>query len=221
LANHNDFVQPIKPQSHIRFPLTRLLASGGAVRVLRALFLYGGPLSVSQIASDTGMTPQGIRATLDTLVGQQIVTVLGQGRSTLYAADMRHPMAPALQALFIEEREHFGRLLQAIKDVMRRNEIEAAWYYGSVARADDTPASDFDIAVIVVGDVDAVIDDLRQQLHGVESSYAVTFSVIGIAIDDVAAMAAENAWWGEMAHDAKVIKGVLPDRLAKHLRRAA
>ncbi len=214
-------MQPTGIQSHVRFPLTRLLASGGMVRVLRALFLYGAPLSVSQIAQDTGMTPQGIRMSLDGLASQQIVTVLGQGRSTLYEADARHPMALALKALFIEEGEHFGRLLQAIKEVMRRDEIKAAWYYGSVARAEDTPASDFDIAVIVTGDVDVVIDDVRRQLRDVESSHAITFSVIGVAIDDVPAMAAENAWWGEMARDAKVIKGPLPDRLAKQLRSAA
>ena len=68
-------------QSHLRLPLTRLLASAGHVRVLRALMTYGAPLSVAQLAADSGLTTRGARFVLDSLASQGVVSVLGQLRS--------------------------------------------------------------------------------------------------------------------------------------------
>lgn len=215
-------MQPLRPQSHIRFPLTRLLATGGAVRVLRALFLYGGPLSVSQIASDTGMTPQGIRATLDVLVGQQIVTVLGKGRSTLYEADMRHPMAEALRRIFDIERENWSSLVAKLRSALKSfKHVEAAWYYGSAARGEDAPASDFDLAIVVSGaPTDDVLDSVRDVLRSIGDAACVNFSVVGIATTEVASVAKESGWWSSMARDAIVLKGLAPDRLLTQPARA-
>lgn len=213
-------MQPLATQSHLRFPLTRLLANGGAVRVLRAICLFGGPLSVSQLAQETGMTPQGIRLTLDALVGQQIITVLGQGRTNLYEMDKRHPMAPALKALFADEKTLWENLMRDLRaKVGKIKNLEAAWYYGSVARGEDVPSSDLDIAIVVTGNPEAAADTLRETLQETERAYAITCSVIGIALDDVAGMARDNAWWQEMARDAKVIKGLPPDRLAQRQRK--
>lgn len=215
-------MQPLAAQSHIRFPLTRLLASGGAVRVLRALCLFGGPLGVSQLAQETGMTPQGIRMALEALAGQQVVVVMGQGRTNLYAIDARHPMTRALKQLFAEEKAHWEAILQSLRATMGKfKNIEAAWYYGSVARGEDVPSSDLDIAVVVTGDVEATVDSLREALHALEAAHAITSSVVGVALDEVAGMARDNVWWREMERDARVIKGMPPDRLVQRQRKAA
>lgn len=221
MARHNGDMQPTGLQSHVRFPLTRLLASGGMVRVLRALFLYGGPLSVSQIASDTGMTPQGIRAALDVLVGQQIVAVLGQGRSTLYEADMRHPMAGALHQIFDVERQNWTSLISKLRGTLKLfDHIEAAWYYGSVARGEDTPASDFDIAIVVsTASAEEVADSVRDALRSIGDTACVNFSVVAIPITEVPSVADESGWWHSMAQEAIVLKGVAPDRLIAQIAR--
>lgn len=209
-------MQPLSAQSHVRFPLSRLLANGGAVRVLRALCLYGGPLGTSQIAQETGMTPQGTRLALETLLGLQIVTAIGQGRANLYEFDLRYPLAGALKSLFIAEKENWEGLLQALRSIVGKfKAVVAAWYYGSVARGEDLPRSDFDLAVVVDGNVEATVDALREVLHELEASRAITCSVVGVALADVAGMARANAWWQDMARDAKTIKGVPPDRLAQ------
>jgi len=209
-------MQPLPAQSHLRLPLNRLLANGGAVRVLRVLGLYGGPLGTSKIAQETGMTPQGTRMALETLLGLQIVRAIGQGRANLYEFDLRHPLAAALKTLFVAEKENWEALLQALRSVMGKfKAVVAAWYYGSVARGEDTPRSDFDLAVVVDGDVEATVDALRESLHALEASMAVTFSVIGVALADVSGMACDNAWWQEMARDAKTLKGMPPDRLVQ------
>lgn len=209
-------MQPLPAHSHLRFPLNRLLANGGAVRVLRVLCLYGGPLGASQIAQETGMTPQGTRMTLETLLGLQIVTAIGQGRANLYGFDLRHPLAGALKNLFIAEKENWEGLLQALRSIVGKfKAVVAAWYYGSVARGEDLPRSDFDLAVVVDGDAEVTVDALREALHELEASMAVTFSVVGIALADVPGMARGNVWWQELARDAKIVKGMPPDRLAQ------
>lgn len=211
-------MQPLSIQSYLRFPLTRLLANGGAVRILRGLFLYGGPLSVTQLSHETGITPQGVRLALCNLIGQQIVTEMGRARSMLYQANMKHPMASSLNTLFADEKAHWESILRSLRSSIGAiDSVEAAWYYGSVARAEDRPDSDLDIAIVVSGELDATVEVVREALRFVESSYAITCSVAGVNISEVTRMAEENAWWKEVARDAQVIKGVLPDRLVRQL----
>jgi predicted nucleotidyltransferase len=216
-------MQPAKTQSHLRFPLTRLLANGGSVRVLRAMMLYGAPLSASQIAQDTGLTPQGVRLTLNSLAGQQVVTLLGSSRSQLFEINARHPLTSALKRLFKEEQEHWESIMQSLQSAFRKiANIEAAWYYGSVARAEDGPESDLDIAIIVTGgSVDDTVESVRLALRELEDSSAVNCSVVGVALGDVPALARENTWWQAVARDAKVIKGATPAQLASKIKRTA
>lgn len=213
-------MQPAKPQSHLRFPLTRLLANGGSVRVLRAMMLYGAPLSAPQLAQDTGLTPQGVRLTLNSLAGQQIVTLLGSSRSQLFEINARHPLTSALKRLFKEEQEHWESIMQSLQATFRKiANVEAAWYYGSVARAEDSPESDLDIAVIVSkGSVDETVESVRLALRELEDSSTISCSIVGIALDDVPALARDNSWWQEVIRDAKVIKGPTPERLTSKIK---
>jgi ATP-dependent Clp protease ATP-binding subunit ClpA len=75
---------------------------------------------------------------------------MGQGRSMLYKLAPTHPMTPIIQQMFVAEKAHWDGLLQSLRDITRQfSDIEACWYYGSVARGEDLPASDLDIAIIV------------------------------------------------------------------------
>lgn len=216
-------MQPLASQSHARFPLSRILASSGSVRVLRALCMFGGPLSVSQIAQDAAMTPQGVRITLDSLAGQQIVSALGQRRSMLYEINARHPMASSLRALFADELAQWEGILRSLRHVIGKfRDIEAAWYYGSVARGEDGPSSDLDIAIVVSGgDIDAVTEAVRDALHEAPELSTIACSVVAVPMAEISTMAKESAWWQEVAVDAKILKGKSPDSLLRHLRHAA
>lgn len=168
------------------------------------------------------MTPQGVRLALNALVGQQVISVLGQGRATLYELDIRHPLALSLKTLFADEQSQWENLMRDLRaTVGKLKDVEAAWYYGSVARGEDLPNSNMDIAIVVTVDPEAATDALREALREIERTYAVTCSVIGVALADVREMAQGNAWWQEMARDAKVLKGMLPDRLVQRQRKAA
>ncbi len=207
-------------QSHLRYPLTRLLGNGGNVRVLRALFAYGAPLSAVQLARDAGLTPQGVRYVLDGLVGQGVVSALGQGRSRLYAIEPAHPLARALKTLFTAERARWEELMKRVRECLSGSEqVDAAWLYGSVARGEDGPASDIDLALVVGGAAGDVADAVRDLLRPIEDEMRVTFSVVARSRADVLERAAEDSWWREVARNARVLKGGTPEQVAARLRR--
>lgn len=104
-------MQPSSAQSFVRFPLTHLLASGGHVRVLRALLGHGGAQSAAQLASDCAMTARGVRNTLDALIAQGAVKVMGPAGTRLFAPALDRPLMSALAQLFEAERLH-GQWLQ-------------------------------------------------------------------------------------------------------------
>lgn len=206
-------------QSHLRYPLTRLLGNGGNVRVLRALSEYGAPLSAVQLAREAGLTPQGVRHVLDGLVGQGVVSVLGQGRSRLYAIESAHSLAPVLKALFAEERTRWEGLLKRVREGLSALEqVTAAWLYGSVARGEDDPASDIDLALVVQGEPGEVAEAVRERLRALEDELRVTFSVVTLSRADVLGRAEKEPWWRELARDAKVLKGGTPEQVVARLR---
>ena len=208
-----------RPQSHLRYPLTRLLGHGGNVRVLRALSAYAAPLSAAQLARDAGLTPQGVRLVLDELVGQGAVAALGQGRSRLYSIDSAHPLAPVLKALFAAEHGRWEGLLARLREGLNAFEqVDAAWLYGSVARGADGPASDVDLALVVHGAAGEAAEAVRERLRPLEDELRVAFSVVALSHADVLERATNDPWWSELERDAKVLKGGTPESVAARLR---
>lgn len=214
LLLYNFAMRPLSSQSHLRFPLTDYLGNEASVRVLRVLFAHGGALSASQLARDSGLTPRGTRQTLDKLSRNKIVKVLGQSRSRLFAVDFQNPLANGLNALFNCERTRWEEVLKGLREILQTNElIEAAWYYGSVARGEDTAASDFDIVVIAPeGQVDAVAESVRQSVQKVEDQLFVNCSVLGLSGSDVMRLSVGDNWWRNLVRDAKVLKGADPEQ---------
>lgn len=198
-------------QSHLRFPLTRLLGSNGNIRVLRALLSYGAPLSTVQLARDTGLTRQGVLLVLESLVGQGLITVFGQPRSQVFSVVQAHPFAAALKTIFEQERNRWDALQQTLRDTFQGHlGVRSAWLYGSVARGEDAPHSDIDIAM-VVDEPDAAVA-VRESLHGLEDRLRVHFSVVALTTADVASVSSGDHWWTDLIRDAKVLKGASPQQ---------
>jgi predicted nucleotidyltransferase len=210
------------PQSHLRYPLTRLLGNGGNVRVLRALAAYGAPLSASQLALETGLTPQGVRLVLDGLQAQRIVNVLGTARSQLFVLNADHPFATPLRGLFATEQQRWEQLLQALRDALKaERHVRSAWLYGSVARGEDAPHSDIDIALVMARPQPAVAERVRAALLPLEQSQQVSFSVAAVSEDELAKLRPGDRWWSELERDAKPLKGSSPQQEMARARRAA
>lgn len=207
-------------QSHLRYPLTRILGSAGSVRVLRALVADRSPQSAPQLAGVAGLTPQGVRLVLDTLARQQLVIIHGSGRAQLYALSPSHPFARALVALFQEEQRRWDALLESIREVLAKRgpAVSAAWLYGSVARGQDSPASDLDIAILVRSQ--SVADQVREDLMPLEDEQQLRISLTALTPKEMAALPEDDPWWSDVVRDGRVLKGAAPDQARRRLAKA-
>lgn len=212
---------PSRPQSHLRQPLTSLLGSAGNVRVIRVLATRDAPQSASQLAAEAGLTPQGTRLVLDALVQRRLVTAHGSGRAQTFAVNALHPLTPALRTLFEEEHQRWDSLLESIRRVLHKHasSVSAAWLYGSVARGDDTPRSDLDLALVVESRPDA--DQIRQHLMPVEDAQDIRISLTALTPQDLAALPEDDPWWQGVVRDARVLRGAAPEQVRRRLRKAA
>jgi predicted nucleotidyltransferase len=201
---------PTTHQSYIRFPLSALLGDTGNVRILRALLTFDGPLSAVQIARQTGLTRQAVYVVLDRLVAQGAVRCLGTPRSRLYEAVAAQPLLVSLKPAFDREREHWKALLTALRDVLEAHvAVRSGWLYGSVARGEDTPESDLDLAVVLSGRGEE--EKLRDELDAIGSQFGVALSLVALTQADLVERAGQNgSWWAELEHDAQVLKGLSP-----------
>jgi len=170
------------------------------------------PQSVAQLAARTGLTPQGVRLVLDPIVRQGLVAAHGSGRAKLYAPDLSHPLTSPLSSLFQEEQRQWDGLLESIRAVLERRGklVIAAWLYGSVARGDDSPASDLDIALVVRSG--AVADRVREDLQPLEDVYQVRISLTFLTPMDLLALPEDDPWWSDVVRDGRVLKGSAPDQ---------
>jgi len=215
-------VKPSSIQSYLRFPLTHLLANAGHVRVLRVLLGHGGPLSVSQLAADAGLSKRGARDVLESLVAQRAVAVLGPARGQLFAAAVEQPVVAALRQLFEVERAHWESLQVKLREGLAcEKHIRSAWLYGSVAHGTDGPRSDLDLALAVEENAVEVSHQVRDAVQALGDTLGVHISPVVLTPHDLAKLAPTDAWWADVVRDAKVLKGMTPAKEAARCAKAA
>jgi predicted nucleotidyltransferase len=201
--------------------LTALLGSAGHVRVLRVLATDRAPQSAPQLAAAAGLTPQGTRGVLDAMTRQRLVKAHGSGRTQLYELNTGHPLAPSLAALFEAEQWRWDGLMSSIRDVLERQgaAVGAAWLYGSVARGEDAPDSDVDIALVVRSQ--AVADRVREALMPLEDAQQIRISLTALTTPELAVLPEDDPWWANVVREGRVLKGAAPDQARRRLARAA
>lgn len=209
--------------STLRLPFTSMLGSVAHVRTLRELSRHGGELSAPSLTLRTKLSKRAVQLSLQALETMQIVEGLGSARSRLYRLQRNHPLAPAVAALFRAEEERFDAVLDAIRSAAQRGgeRVLAVWLYGSVARGQDRPDSDLDVAVVAdAADPSALISTFREALQDAETKLAFSASAVALGCEDVIRLAAErDGWWAEVVRDALAVVGDPPDVLLRRLMR--
>lgn len=212
--------QPDVGQSHLRYPLNALLGTPVAVRTLRELYDFGDPLSPVTIAERAQVTAHGVRKALRGLVEARIVEPVGQGRSVSYRIRSAHPLAGALEALFRAESERVTAVFAGLRTAADRLDPSpiALWVYGSVARGDDTPASELEVALVAPGESgESLAYTFHDEVQELATAHGLTISIIGLGPGELLRYSSNERWWRGVSDPAIPIVGPPPVELPSRL----
>lgn len=213
---------PIVRESFLRYPTSTLLGTPGSVRVLRELTAEAAPLAVTALAARTALNEQTVRNTVADLSQAGVVKVLGEGRSRLYQADVGHPLYLALASLFQAEAERFETIRAALAGAARNVTPQplAAWIYGRVARNEDRPQADVEVALVSADEAaEVAVSRFKTIIEPAEQVQRVWVSVVGLTPSDVRRLSAGDAWWRRATQAVIPVFGAPPVELAAGLAR--
>jgi predicted nucleotidyltransferase len=203
--------RPVPPMSFARQPLDVVLGNAASVRVMRALLAHGGPIPVPRLALDTRVSQNGVRDALRVLEQAGAVEVLGFGRTRLFQTRGGNPLVAALGGLFAAEQARFDAILQHIVDAASLPQVIGVWLFGSVARAQDTIDSDFDVGVVIdalPSEADAIADIIRDRILEPARACGFSPSVVSMTPADVRRMKDERSpLWNDFLRDLRVLSG--------------
>lgn len=207
--------------SALNHPLDHILASPALLRVLRVLVGHGGGLGVSDIARRARLALPSTRAALRRLLEADMLSGVGAGRSMVCTLRPEHPLAEALTSLFAAERQQADSVFGAIRLAATKLQPAplAVWLYGSVARGEDTPTSDIDIALVsALPEPSGQAEVLRDAIAATLPAREHRVSVVAFAPADVRRLAAEGAEiWTAIQRDAAVLVGYAPAGVLQQL----
>jgi predicted nucleotidyltransferase len=216
MAKHRD--------SALRYPLTRILGSVANIRTLRELERHGGELSAPSICVRTQLSTRAVQLSLRALEEMNVIRSLGSGRTRLYRRRRSHPLSQILHELFREEENRFDVIVGKIREVVEahRPPLKAAWIYGSVARGEDGPTSDLDIAAVAApADASEAQHQLQEMLRSAEEELAFRVSIIALAETHVIQLAARrDPLWTSLRADSVTVFGDPPETLLQRLTRS-
>ena len=212
------------PQSALRYPLTWMLGTEANVRLLRELSRHGGQLSAPSLIVRTGLAKTSVWAGLAVLAKTGVISVAGTGRARLYSIRSQGLLRTPLDALFDAEEQRFNVILAAIRDASRvcRPAPMAVWLFGSMARGQDGPGSDLDVAILAARTLsEAALGAIRDALRRQEDELGFVASVVGLSLQDVTRLSAtRDPWWTEVIRDAVPLLGPRPDEVVRRSGRA-
>jgi DNA-binding transcriptional ArsR family regulator len=203
-----------KRSSTFSRPLDAMLGTVAGVRVLRALSEHGGPLAATAIAMRARVARQSAWNVISRLTELGIVESFGEPHGTLFRLNAIHPLVPSLRALFQTEAQAVEWLFETVRTAARamRPAPIAIWLYGSVARGEDRPGSDIDLAILSpTGHASALEMALTDAVAPFVSNPTTRLSMIGMTREDIRRMKRRRErLWKEIQRDAIPIFGPAP-----------
>jgi predicted nucleotidyltransferase len=129
-------------------------------------------LSGREIGRRIGASQEGVRRTLERLVGEGIVLRERAGNAHLYQLNRRHISAPWIERLAATRAQLIDRLREAIGAWQLRP--AAAVLFGSAARGDASAESDIDMLVVRPHEINMDDPTWRRQVSELESEAAAS-----------------------------------------------
>jgi predicted nucleotidyltransferase len=132
-------------------------------------------------------------------------------------------MVPSLIALYTVERDQAAQLLREIRKAAKavRPAPLGVWLYGSVARGEDHPSSDIDVALVSMARQPSRQEErLRDEIASTIPARAGRISVVALEGQDLRKMAtAPSAFWRRLERDAVVLAGDSPAAVRERFQR--
>ena len=201
------------PQSTVRTPLNRILATETHVRILRALTRSDQPLSAADLAESAQRQIAGVRRASADLVDTGIVEPMGAQRNRLYRLRDAHPLARGLRSLFREESDRLPRMVAAIGEAARQLDPPpiAVWMQGPAVTGTDREEHHLVIGLLAgATEIDRLADRLREELGEVETTEDVTIEIRAFTRADLLTLAPGEH--EELANTAPIV-GLPPSML--------
>ncbi|CAN5361870.1 ArsR family transcriptional regulator [soil metagenome] len=147
--------------------LAPVFRSDGQARVLSAVLLDGGELSVRDIATRSGIAYATVHGEIERLLSAEVFTERRVGRSRLISANPTSPLVPPLREILLIST---GPAALLSVELAKIDGVQRAFLYGSFAarsRGVDGPAPN-DIDLMVIGNPD--LNDVYDACSRVEQS---------------------------------------------------
>ncbi len=126
--------------------LVQILSSKVRAELFRLLFgIYAGELHMRELQRGAGCTIGPIQHELRKLLGLQLVISRRSGNRLYYSANIKHPLYPEIHAMVLKTTG----LADLLKELLQnRDDINAAFIFGSMASGSEQAASDIDLMFI-------------------------------------------------------------------------
>ena len=200
-------------------PLDHVLTNRGKVRLLRALMPLSRAVSGREAAKLARLSQTPALRALEDLVVLGVLHRTEMPSQHLYEVNRAHQLVrEGLEPLFQAERERIGRVLEALRTVLEQeaNRMASAAVFGSAARGEDRPGSDFDVLVIAreAADVEPLHGRLADFIPRLEDEFGLELSPVVLAVSQFRTMHRNGeALVSEVLRDARLITGERPEAL--------
>ncbi|WP_176758651.1 nucleotidyltransferase family protein [Limimonas halophila] len=215
--------------SALRQPFDYVFRTNSHVRILRVLYKKGSPMSNTLIARWAGLPVRTVRAAVSELENVSVIEMHGSQHHPTFSLKSDSVLADAVVQIFGAEETRYADILETIEhevSVLGKH-LDAAWLFGSVARGDDKPDSDIDIAVVSSANMTKqqqmdLQTLLAQRLFVVTYKHQYEVSVVLIDEADIREYERlENAWWENLKAEARTLVGDDPVTMSKRIARQA
>lgn len=148
--------------------LDHLFTSPGIIAVLRELDLRKVGITGREIARLSGITHRSALKALDNLEALKIVQKEIAGRAYFFTINRSHYLyLKVIGPVFEAERELSAGIIDKIKQALNKYSVSII-IYGSVARKEETSASDFDLCIVYLNNkklIEERLNSLREELY--------------------------------------------------------
>lgn len=205
--------------SNFLSPLDHVLTNRGKVRLLRALMPLSRPVSGREAAKLARLSQTPALRALDDLVTLGVLRRTETPSQHLYQVNRTHQLVrEGLEPLFRAERERIGGVLDALRTLLGHdaNRIASAAVFGSAARGQDRPGSDFDVLVVAKddSDVEPLHSRLADSIPRMEAEFGLDLSPVVLPLTKFREMHGKgDSLVADVLRDARLITGERPEAL--------